>query len=644
MADEHNELEPTTEAEVPAHAPRRRRIRRSLLWTGAVLIGAAVVLAAVVAGFYFTAGASNVGKLDFANTLRIPPLLAPHVDGHGRKVFDLTLETGTSTLLPGKTTRTWGVNGAYLGPTLRAARGDRILIHVHNHLPQMTTIHWHGMHLPAVDDGGPHQMLAPGATWSPSWTIDQPAATLWYHPHPHGATADQVYQGIAGFFLLDDARSRSLPLPHRYGIDDIPLVVQDKRLNSNGSLDFGGGDGFFHPIGRLGGTILVNGTYNPHIVIHDERVRFRLLNGSNGRIYDIGFADGRTFDLIATDEGLLDHPVPLTRVQLSPGERAEIVARFHPGEHVVLRSFPPHLGTNFLISRFVGGDDSFDLLQVRAARTLRPSPSIPARLADGPPLDPGKAVRTRHFELQRTDEINGKHMDMNRIDFAVIAGSSEIWVVRNGDLLPHNFHIHGATFHVLKYANGPTPPALTGPKDTVYVPPGKTDRLLVQFGDYADPHHPYMFHCHILRHEDNGMMGQYVTIRRGQESKVGLVAYHPGTAGQLGPAISTATIRQSGYELALHVDPNAAFRRSTFTLALTRAGKPVAGADVRLRFRMLDMLMTRQQYPLTETRGGRYVLRRPAFQMAGNWRLSLSVTPRHKGRLNVTLYDRVPSG
>src|SRR5262245_52149313 len=147
MTDAHVEKPPT------------RGIWRALRWIGLPLIALATALAATVAGFYFTAGAGNVGKLDFANTLRIPPLLAPRVDARGRKVFDLTLETGTSRFLPGKRTETWGVDGSYLGPTLRASSGERIVIHVHNHLPQMTTLHWHGMHLPAVDDGGPHQMI-----------------------------------------------------------------------------------------------------------------------------------------------------------------------------------------------------------------------------------------------------------------------------------------------------------------------------------------------------------------------------------------------------------------------------------------------------------------------------------------------------
>jgi len=463
-------------------------------------------------------------SLDFRNALRVPPLLAPQPDAQGRKVFDLTLETGTSTFLPGTTTATWGANGAYLGPTLRASRGDTVLVHVHNSLPAVTTLHWHGMHLPAVDDGGPHQPIAPGDTWSPSWTIDQPAATLWYHPHPDGQTADQVYRGIAGVFIIDDPQAGALPLPNDYGVNDIPLVIQDKRIKPDGSLDFFDGppgrDGavVFTNTGRLGQTILVNGTYNPHLTVGAERVRLRLLNASDARVYNLGFADGRPFDLVATDEGLVEHPVPLRRLQLAPAERAEIVVTFHAGEQVVLHSFPPDLGNNPFGHGLNGDGESFDVIQFRAAAALRPAPALPAQLTTLAPLNLPAATRPRHFVLQHSNQINNVSMDMNRVDAVVIAGSTEIWEV-NG-FIPHDFHIHGVSFRVIQYGDGAVPPQLEGWKDTVFVPPFTTVRLLVQFGDYADPHHPYMYHCHIMQHEDNGMMGQFVVITRGQERQV----------------------------------------------------------------------------------------------------------------------------
>jgi blue copper oxidase len=447
------------------------------------------------------------------------PLLEPRVDAAARKVFELDLQAGSAELLPGTRADTWGVNGPHLGPTLRASRGDRVLMRVRNRLPEPTTLHWHGMHLPADADGGPHQMVGPGATWRPSWTIDQPAATLWYHPHPMGRTEDHVYRGLAGMWILDDQRADALALPNRYGVDDIPLILQDKRLHDDGQLDFS--QGMISPIGRLGRDMLVNGTYDPHLPVGHRRVRFRLLNASTARIYNIGFADGRPFWLVGTDGGLLERPERMRRIQLSVGERAEIVADFRPGERAVLRSFQPELGTDFVGARFAGGDDTLDLLQVRAARTLIDAPKLPGRLTTLDPLDTGGAP-ARRFELSSsTTSINGKRMDMSRIDVVVRAGSTEVWEVSNPGNTPHSFHPHGVSFRVLDYAGERPPAPLRGLKDTVYVPPGDWVRLLIRLPAYADRGRPYMFHCHILEHEDRGMMGQFAVTDAGPRSGPG---------------------------------------------------------------------------------------------------------------------------
>jgi FtsP/CotA-like multicopper oxidase with cupredoxin domain len=506
----------TTDTATPPTGSRRPRrlLLRLLAGTVALFLLLVLGLVGLVAVLYSRAEVSSAGRLGFANRLAIPPLLTPSLDRAGRKVFDLRLQAGTSRLLPGRPTTTWGANGAYLGPTLRASRGDRVTVHVSNGLPEATTIHWHGMHLPAQADGGPHQPIAPGTTWSPSWTVDQPAATLWYHPHPHGSTEDHAYRGVAGLFLLDDPEAGALPLPKRYGVDDIPVILQDKRFDRRGNLDFGRHP--FSPVGRLGADVLVNGTHDPHVEVASQRVRFRLLNAATARVFEVGFADGRAFDLVATDGGLLDAPRRVARVPLSPGERAEIVAEFRPGERPVLRSFPPHLGAGFFGDRFAGGDDTLDLLQVRAAAALAPSPRVPDRLARHERLDPGAVVRTRRFDLDGGSAINARSMEMGRIDQAVTLGSTEVWEVHNQSGNPHSFHVHDVQFKVVGYSGGPRPPTLDGWKDTVFVPPGGKMRMLVRFSDYADPAVPYMFHCHLLRHEDNGMMGQFVVVAPGQ--------------------------------------------------------------------------------------------------------------------------------
>jgi FtsP/CotA-like multicopper oxidase with cupredoxin domain len=372
----------------------RRLAGRILLWTGVFTL---FLVTGVAAWLWSQEQLSNVGELRFANPLKIPPLLEPRIDADGSKIFELRLQAGMTELLPGKPTPTWGANGTYLGPTLRASNGDRVTINVTNELPEPTSIHWHGMHLPPEDDGGPHQMINPRATWSPSWTIDQPAATLWYHPHMEGVTENHVYRGLAGLFLLDDSQASALPVPNRYGVDDIPVIIQDKQFDDQGRLEFG--DSLFSPIGRLGSEILINGTHDPYLDITSKRVRFRLLNASTARSYNIGFADNRPFHLIGTDGGLLDQMHRLTRLQLSPGERAEVMAEFTSNDRAVFRSFEVDLGLDGFQARFAGADDRFDPLQVRAAAELMPTPPLPERLLDHQRLAESDAVHVRHFEL-----------------------------------------------------------------------------------------------------------------------------------------------------------------------------------------------------------------------------------------------------
>ncbi len=481
--------------------------RRQFL--GAIAIGAVAMPLGACTG---ARRVNTVGKATFTGRLPIPPLAPSQLDGAGGRVVDLTAQVGRRTFLSGRVTDTWGYNGAYLGPTLRASRGERVTVNVHNGLPETTSVHWHGMHLPAADDGGPHQPIEPGSSWSPTWTIDQPASTLWYHPHPHGRTEKHVYRGLAGMFILDDERQTVPDLPRAYGVDDIPLIVQDKRFDAEGAFD----ESDHRPTGLLGDIVLVNGAVTPHFVVRSQLTRLRVLNASTARIYSFGFADNRPFTLIGTDGGLLAQPYQTDRIQLSPAERAEIVVQMRPGEHVVLRSYPPELGTPRDMTTEVGGADSFDVMELRAGRSLRPARAIPAVLADLPRLDPGAATAVRSFHLAER-RINGKKMDIDRIDEVVTANSTEIWDVVNLHPLPHNFHVHGVQYQVLSVDGAPPPPQLAGWKDTVYLPPHVELRLIMRFGDYADPAMPYMYHCHLLFHEDAGMMGQFVVVEPGQE-------------------------------------------------------------------------------------------------------------------------------
>jgi blue copper oxidase len=504
------------ESPSPPRRPRSRAwriVRRVLLVLSALLL----IGTALLGYAWYAAPVDTVGKVSFDQPLAIPPLAESHVDEDGRRVFDLTAQQSTSELVPGTESETWGFNAGYLGPTLRAARGEEVVVNVTNDLDETTTVHWHGMHVPAAMDGGPDQPIAPGETWSPTWTIDQPAATLWYHPHPHGATEDHIYRGLAGMFILDDPGSRAAKqLPHDYGVDDVPVIVQDKRFD-DGEMTYG--RSLFSGTGRLGGTLLINGTYGPYLDVTTELVRLRLLNASTARIYDFGFSDDRDFDMIATDGGLLPAPVSVNRLLLSPGERAEIVVAMSPGEQVELRSYPPDIGGDFLTKRFDGGSDRFDVLQLRAADELDPSPDVPPSLAPAPDLldGPDRLDTTREFVMSGRS-INGQKMDMDRIDETVEVDQTEIWAITNRDGNVHNFHVHDTQFQIVDVDGQAPPPELAGWKDTVLLRPGTTTRIAVRFSDYTDPDVPYMYHCHLVFHEDQGMMGQFVVVGPGESA------------------------------------------------------------------------------------------------------------------------------
>lgn len=444
--------------------------------------------------------------------LPIPPLAPSTVGADGIRRFALRAQPGSTEMVRGKQTPTWGYSGSVLGPTVRARRGEQVGFTISNDLPEPTSVHWHGMHVPAEFDGGPHQMIAPGAEWRPSWTVQQQAATLWYHPHPHGATEKHVQRGLSGFFLIDDGSAEEFGLPSEYGVDDIPLVIQDRRFTADGRID----ESDTTDVGLLGDTIVTNGIVDAHLTVTTERVRLRVLNGSSGRLYNLAISDGRPFQLVATDGGLLPESVALEQIQLSPGERAELLVTLRPGENVTLRSLPITDRTGIDRAAEFGFDDTFDILTLRAADALRPSATLPTTLVPMAALAAATSAPTRTFDLQWF-MINNRRMDMNRIDMTIPVDTTEVWSVRNKDNWPHNFHVHDVQFQILAVDGDPPPPALSGWKDTVYTAPDTTYTLAMHFADHADPTYPYMYHCHLLHHEDKGMMGQFLVLAPGQQ-------------------------------------------------------------------------------------------------------------------------------
>lgn len=490
-------------------SPRRRSVFSVFARLVAIgVVGLVLLIGGLVAGAWMLFGPTDtVGEVDFDTELVIPPLAESTVDEQGRRVFDLTSQEGSLDLSEGSV-QTWGFNGDYLGPTLRAERGEQVLVRYRNELGEASTVHWHGMHLPAAMDGGPHQLVDPGGTWEPTWTVDQPAATLWYHPHPHGETMDHVARGLAGMFIVDDP-GQQVELPSDYGVDDLPVIVTDPRSSS----------GEIETSSDFGDRLLVNGTEGPYAEVSTELIRLRLLNGSPMRVYNFQLDDGSAMVQVASDGGLLPAPVETTGVRLSPGERAEVLVALDPGETRVLRSIAPDLGQNVITERFSGGEDRFDVLELRAAPDLADSPDVPTELA--PDIvthagDPGAVDVTREFRLSGR-QINGSRMQMDHADEVVTLGSTEVWEVTNTGGEFHSFHVHDVQFRVLSVDGREPPPELAGLKDTILAEDGVTYRLLMTFTDYADARTPYMYHCHLLTHEDQGMMGQFVVVEEGQQ-------------------------------------------------------------------------------------------------------------------------------
>ncbi len=480
--------------------------------------GGAVVL--LGGGYLFRDRFLNDGNPSSTATdlVRGQPLPIPNLmtgtEIDGKQVYDLTMKQGSTTYVPGRQTATFAYNGNILGPTLLMHKGDEVVINVTNQLGEPTTTHWHGIHLPAIMDGGPHQIIDNGNTWQAQYTIMNEEATFWYHPHLEGKTAEHVYAGLAGLLIVKDPQSE-LALPDQYGVDDIPLIVQDKIIDADGSFNYPGTN-----FGVKGDQLLVNGAITPVFDAPAQFVRFRLLNGSNARFYNFGFSDDRQFHQIGTDGGLLERPVALTRLRLSNGERAEILVDFSGQENSQVRlvSFSSELDDiNPIWNSNALDDSTFDIMTIDVvSASANPTTVLPTSLGSINRLQEGQATRTRSFVLEMGFSgpmtINGVSMDMNRIDQTVKVNDTEIWEVINDSDMPHPFHVHDVQFLVLTRDGSPPPENEAGWKDTVLVMPRETVRIITHFSDYTDPDKPYMFHCHILEHEDAGMMGQFVVV------------------------------------------------------------------------------------------------------------------------------------
>jgi FtsP/CotA-like multicopper oxidase with cupredoxin domain len=480
----------------------------------------------VTAGLAKASGKDSL-LVESGKTLAIPPLVMGQMV-NGRRVYNLAARMGTTQFRPGINTPTWGYNSnTYLGPTLVMTKTESVLLQVTNNLTEVTTVHWHGLHLPGQTDGGPHQEIDVGQTWKPSFTAINQAATAWYHPHPHGhdgstaETAIQVYRGLAGMIVVRDTNSAALNVPKTYGVDDFPVVVQDRKFKADGAFDESK-----DAVGiRNGDSFLVNGTFAGTLEAPAQMVRFRVLNGANHRFLNFGFSDNRSFYQIASDNGFLNAPVQRSRFHMGPGERIEIVVDLSNAQGKTLHfvAYDAELGDT-LVPNYTADDfdrSNFILFSIDVtAPTANAVTSIPSTLNNITRYNASNAVRTRILRLTLPPAINNTQFDMETINITSTLGTQEVWSIINQSNDPHPIHIHDSPFQIVKHLDPagqeiPIPAYEMGWKDTVIVRAGERVDVVKDFSGYADPDGPFMYHCHILEHEGEGMMGQFI-ITQGQ--------------------------------------------------------------------------------------------------------------------------------
>lgn len=435
--------------------------------------------------------------------------------------FNLNIkDTFAQIVSTGNQTITGGINGKIWGPTLFFNKGDVVRMNVKNGLNDSTTIHWHGMHLPAVMDGGPHQVIPPGTVWQPYWEVKNDAATYWYHPHLHEMTEEQITKGIGGLIIVRDEVESKLALPRTYGIDDIPLVLTDRDFNTSNQFT----------VVPYGDSMMVNGVLRPQYTIPAQVVRLRILNGALERSYNLGFSDGRSFKVITSDGGLLSVPVSLTRYILHAGERIEILIDCNNdlGKSIDLRAYNSSLPQNVAggdlfpngpFANFLARKD-FDILHINVgAKTSNPITAIPTSLRTVTTIPEADAKITRSLTITDTNIvgnkgvsflINHKLFDINYNNYDLPLNNTEIWEITSTSNFGHPFHIHDVEFNILSSGGVAPVAAQAGWKDVVFVPARSTVKFIAKFDDYADSLHPFMYHCHISLHEDDGMMGQFV--------------------------------------------------------------------------------------------------------------------------------------
>ena len=531
---------------------------------------------------------ANLAATNLPAFQMLPVLADENADPNiGAYTLTATPDVNVTINAPGATwdTTMLRYNGLQLPPVIEAYRGEQMQLTLQNSLSEETTIHWHGFKIPAVMDGGPEYPVPANDTRNYSFTMQQPAASMWFHPHPHEITGKQVYLGLAGVFLLKDDITDALEAANELpsGDYDIPMLIQDRRFaedTGTGVRELLYRNQPMDADGMLGSDILVNGVILPKLDVETRQYRFRIYNTSNARTYNFALSDGSDFTVVGTDGGLLPEPVVVNELMLGAAERAEIVIDFgnyNVGDKVMLitKAFNGsnmmamqgmdmggmgnmgNMGGGSPMGAMDGGGNGgmgdmngmdqanmadmaingrrMDIMRFDIA-TATSDPvtlysALPAnaeintqRLAasdadnirnfvlsmDMSGMNGGSGMGGNGGGMPMTFVINGKSFDMNRIDEVVNLnnGDTEIWSIQNMSPMAHPFHVHAIQWQVLDRNGVPASGTDLGWKDTVLVQPGETVRIIGRF-DPAVNTGTYMYHCHILEHEDEGMMGTF---------------------------------------------------------------------------------------------------------------------------------------
>lgn len=432
--------------------------------------------------------------------LPVPPLVESR---RGQPIFLTLQRSHWSFTGDGNKAQVWGVNGLYLGPTVRVWSGDDVKLIYSNRLNEPVSMTISGLQVPGALAGGAPRLMSPGVDWAPVLPIRQAATACWYHANTPNRMAPHVYNGLAGLWLIEDEVSKALPIPNHYGVDDFPLIIQDKRLDNFGSPQYDppSSGGF------VGDTLLVNGVQNPYVDVSRGWVRLRLLNASNSRCYQLLMSDNRPFNVISSDQGFLPAPVAVKQLSLAPGERREVLVDMSQGDEVSITA-----GTAAgIVDRLRGLFEPSSILTSTLVLTLRPTgllplvtDNLPMRLLADEVIE-GSVSRTREFSLgDSLPGINGALWDMERIDVQAQQGTFERWIIHAD--LPQSFHIQGVKF-LIKNVNGAQPWAEDrGWKDTVWI--DGTVELFVSLLQSSAEHFPFVYYSQTLEMADRGSAGQ----------------------------------------------------------------------------------------------------------------------------------------